>query len=175
MKFVTVVFLCTCLVMLPGCSGTDDPYLAFENGDFDRSFNLWMPLAVAGETNAQNYIGIHYYLGLGVERDYLQALKWYGMAAKQGFPDAQRNLGDLYHYGRGIPRDYYTAFIWYFAASQQGNENAKRLLDTLSGENKLTPNQQMHAKLEANEFITDPALRFKSHDTYVDTEKKLAQ
>ena len=77
----------------------------------------------------------------------------------------------MFYNGHGVQRDYYRAFIWYFAASQQGNENAKLKLDNITAENKLTPNQQMHAKIEANEFITDMENRFISHDTYIKDEK----
>ena len=117
---------------------------------------------------AQNYLGVQYGLGLGVRKNYEEAFKWYEKAARAGMPDAQRNLGDMYHYGHGVPQDYYKAFIWYFAASQQGHETAKRSLENITGKNQLTPNQQMHAKLEANSFISDPQLRFQSHDTYID-------
>lgn len=155
------------------CSETDDPKLAFKNGNYERSFELWKPLAEEGDPDAQNYIGLHYFLGLGVSKDYKKAVKWYEMAARKGHPDAQRNYGDMINNGLGIQQDTYAAFVWYFASSQQGNESSKARLEAISGENKLTPNQQMHGKIEANQFILDPEQRFMSHDTYVDSEKKL--
>ena len=160
--------LITVLFFLLSCTGSNDPKHAFEQGDYEKAYALWLPLARQGDVEAQNYLGIHYYLGLGVKRDYKEAVKWFETAAKEGFPDAQRNFGDMFQYGRGVPQDYYKAFIWYFAASQQGHEIAKRSLENITGDNKLTPNQQMHAKLEANKFITDPAKHFMSHDTYID-------
>ena len=158
----------TVLIFLLSCSGGDDPKRAFEKGEFEKAYELWLPRAHKGDLEAQNYLGIHYYLGLGVKRDYKEAVKWFESAAEAGYPDAQRNFGDMYQYGRGVPQDYYKAFIWYFAASQQGHETAKRSLESLTGDNKLTPNQQMHAKLEANKYISDPAHRFLSHDTYIE-------
>lgn len=154
-----------------GCSGSEDPKVAFEQGDYEKSFALFMKRAETNDTEAQNYLGIHYYLGLGVGRDYKEALKWYELAARVGNPDAQRNYGDMFQYGRGVPQDYYKAFIWYFAASQQGHETAKHSLASITDSNKLTPNQQMHAKLEGNEFIRDPGKRFMSHDTYIEEKK----
>jgi TPR repeat protein len=158
----------TILYFLISCTGSNDPKHAFEQGSYERAYALWLPLARAGNYEAQNYLGIHYYLGLGVKRDYKEAVTWFETAAKAGLPDAQRNFGDMYHYGRGVPQNYYKAFIWYFAASQQGHETAMRSLEHLTGNNKLTPNQQMHAKIEANQFITDPGQRFLSHDTYIE-------
>lgn len=166
MNYGKIILFCF-LQYTGGCAEQSDPRLAFEQGDYETSFRLWKEMAKNGDVEARNYLGIHYYLGLGVNRDYKEALKWYERAARAGYPDAQRNYGDMYQYGRGVPQDYYKAFVWYFAASQQGHLAAKRMLEILSG-SKLTPNQQMHAKLEANEFIPDPALRFMSHDTYID-------
>ena len=159
-----VIFL---LLILTACKETDDPAAAFKQGNYERSLELWMPKALQGDPEAQNYVGIHYYMGLGVRRDFIEAVKWFEPAARAGFPDAQRNYGDMYHYGYGVPQDFYKSFVWYFASSQQGHATAKRSLENITSSNKLTPNQQMHAKLEANEFITDPEKRFISHDTYI--------
>ena len=163
------------LLIFSACSRETDPASAFKKGDYQTSLELWLPLARQGDPEAQNYLGIQYFLGLGIKRDIAEAAKWYEMAARQGHSDAQRNYGDLFRGGRGVRQDFYTAYVWYFAASQQGNKNAKIQLGILSAQNKLSPNQQMHAKLEANEFIPDPGLRFQSHDTYIDTGKKLSR
>ena len=159
--------MCLGFFLLISCSRGDDPVAAFQSGEYENALELWIPRAQKGDVEAQNYLGIQYTLGLGVTKNYKEAVKWYEQAAKAGLPDAQRNFGDMFHYGRGVPQDYYQAFIWYFAASQQGHETAKRALENLTASNKLTPNQQMHAKLDANSFITDPAKRFISHDTYI--------
>ncbi len=167
MKLIYFQLIIVCSVFF-SCAKTDDPKLAFEHGDYELSFRLWKERAGAGDAEAQNYLGIQYFLGLGVKRDYRQALIWYEKSATQGYADAQRNYGDLFHYGYGVPQDYYAAYVWYFAASQQGHDKAKRHMDDLAGSAKLTPNQQMHAKLAANAYIVDPALRFMSHDTYIE-------
>ena len=38
-----------------------------ENGDYETAYTLWMPLAESGDADAQNYMGILYYLGFGVQ------------------------------------------------------------------------------------------------------------
>ena len=167
MKY-TKYLLISVLIFLFSCTGNDDPKHVFEKGEYEKSYALWLPLARKGDLEAQNYLGIQYYLGLGVKQDYKKAVNWFESAAKKGYPDAQRNFGNMFQNGYGVPQDYYKAFIWYFAASQQGHETAKRSLERLTGDNKLTPNQQMHAKLEANKFIMDPEKRFLSHDTYIE-------
>ncbi len=158
--FVLTIAICA-------CSNTDDPKSLFEQGDYESAFKLWLPRAEEGDLDAQNYLGIHYYMGLGIKRDYKQALEWYGRAAEAGHPDAQSNYGDMINYGLGMPKDNYKAFVWYFAASQQGNGKAKKNIDIIATSGNLSPNQQMHAKLEANSFIPDSTKRFMSHDTYI--------
>jgi len=174
-SFIRLVVLLFWSLTLCACLGQTDPVSAFNKGDYETAHALWLPMAREGDPEAQNYLGIQYFLGLGVERDIAEAAKWYETAARQGHPNAQRNYADLFNEGNGVRRDFYTAYIWYYAASQQGNETASRQLAALAGENKLSPNQQMHAKLEANEFIADPKLHFQSHDTYTDTETKLSR
>ena len=165
MKLISVLLMVLCL---SSCGKTADPKLLFQQGDYEKSLQLWLPLAKAGDKEAQDYVGIQYYMGLGVNKDYKEAGKWFDMAARAGYPDAQRNYGDMFQYGHGVPQDYYQAFIWYFAASQQGHETAKLALANITDNNKLTPNQQMHAKLAANKYIPDTARQFQSHDTYIE-------
>jgi len=166
-KFLNILFIFTCL-QISACAKETDPKEAFDNGDYETAINLWLPLAENGDTDAQNYLGIVYYLGLGVTRDYKQTLKWYERAAKAGHADAQRNYGDMINFGRGVKKDNYQAYKWYFAASQQGNKKAERQITAIAASGNLSPNQQMHAKIEANEFILDETKRFMSHDTYID-------
>jgi TPR repeat protein len=52
-----------------------------------------------------------------VKRNYVKALKWLSMAAKQGQPDAQVSLGQIYQNGEGVPQDYRLAAYWYRKAA----------------------------------------------------------
>ena len=58
-----------------------------------------------------------------------EAVKWYRMAAEQGFADAQLNLGVMYYLGTGIPANNVIAYMWLSLAKAQGNENAGKALD----------------------------------------------
>lgn len=167
-KTISTLLFIIMFFQITACSKETDPKKAFDSGDYETAFNLWMPLADSGDADAQNYIGILYYLGFGTQKDYKKALEWYERAAKAGHADAQRNYGDMINFGRGIQKDNYQAYKWYFAASQQGNEKAMRQIEVIAASGNLSPNQQMHAKIEANEFILDEKKRFMSHDTYID-------
>jgi len=43
--------------------------------------------------------------GLGIKRDYDEAVKWYRLAAEQGLAEAQYNLRLMYKSGHGAPLD----------------------------------------------------------------------
>ena len=105
---------------------------------------------------AQNFMGIHYFLGLGVKRNFLLARQWYEKAAKQGYPDAQRNLGLMYEAGYNLPRDFESAFLWLYAAHRQGNQRANVALSNLMP--KLSVNQIMIQREKANKFIIHDVL-----------------
>ena len=157
-------------IQLSACVTETDPKKAFNNGDYISSFILFRELAENGDVESQNYLGIHYSLGLSVERDNEKAYEWYKKAARAGDPNAQRNIADMFNYGRGVKKDTYRAFVWYFAAYQQGNENAKPQLDAIAASGHLSPNQQLHAKIDSNNFIIDKKNHFISYDTYIKKE-----
>lgn len=159
-KVTQCLFIFVLFFQLSACGEENDPLKAFENGDYQTAYKLWAPLAEAGDADAQNYMGILHYLGFGTNKDYKKALEWYALSAKAGHPDAQRNYGDMIHFGRGTKKDIFQAYKWYFAASQQGNEKAYRQIEVIAASGNLSPNQQMHAKIEANDFILDDKKRF---------------
>ena len=132
------------LLALTGCRDEPDAMGQFLGGDYQRSFKSFLRRADNGDSAAINFVGIHYYLGLGVERDFAAAAKWFERAARAANADAQRNLGVLYMRGWGVPRDNVTAYGWLFQATSQGNQRARMYLETV--EHLITPNQTMQAR-----------------------------
>jgi hypothetical protein len=65
---------------------------AYESGDFQTAHREWLPLAAAGDAQAQYRLGILYWKGLGVPKDLAQAAEWLGKAAGQGNAEAQASL-----------------------------------------------------------------------------------
>ena len=53
-----------------------------------------------------------YQNGLGVPKDYGEAVKWYRLGAAQGYARAQYNLGVMYENGLGVPKDDGEAIKW---------------------------------------------------------------
>ena len=64
-----------------------------------------------------------YEAGLGVARDYNEALKWYRASAEQGEPVGQSNLAFMYAHSQGVRRDFREAARWSTAASCRKQSN----------------------------------------------------
>ncbi len=70
--------------------------------------------------------GDDYYFGRnGCQQNYAEAVKWYHMAAEQGYAIAQNNLGECYYIGEGVDEDETEAIRWYRKAAEQGNAGAQ--------------------------------------------------
>ncbi|MDB2497155.1 sel1 repeat family protein, partial [Verrucomicrobiales bacterium] len=54
-----------------------------------------------------------------------EAVKWYRLAADQGYAIAQNSLGACYANGEGVPKDYKEAVKWYRLAADQGYARAQ--------------------------------------------------
>ncbi len=141
---LAAVCLLSVVLALAACGSGDDPYAAFRNGHYERAFKSFLRRADNGDSAAINFVGVHYYLGLGVPRDFAQAAVWFERAARAANADAQRNLGVLYLRGWGVPRDNVTAYAWLFQAVSQGNGRAREYLEMV--EHQITPNQTMQAR-----------------------------
>lgn len=148
-----------CLILLSGGCGERKTALeAFDTGDYTTAYKLFRAGAEAGDVEAQNYLGVHYYLGLGVKRDLHKALQWYEKAALQGDPEAQFNYGLMFFNAYGTEHNITTAFKWFYASYRQGNANAERYMNSLADDNLLSPNQIDYAKLQAKQFIVNPVV-----------------
>ena len=58
-------------------------------------------------------------------------MKWYRLAAKQGYAVAQLALGVTYIQGWGVPQNDKTAVKWYKLAAEQGDAVAQSYLGVM--------------------------------------------
>jgi len=79
------------------------------------------PLYMGG---AMSQIGGMYYLGIGVEQDYVKAAEWYEKAANQGNVDAMTLLGSQYLTGTGTEENQMEVAKWLQKAADLGNTYA---------------------------------------------------
>jgi TPR repeat protein len=67
---------------------------ALYNGNYLAALIEWRPLAEQGHVMAQFNLGAMYFNDKGgVPQDYVEAEKWYRLAAEQGLDEAQISLG----------------------------------------------------------------------------------
>ena len=94
--------------------------------------NLRSPLsnvllcALREQVLAQHILGLWYDTGdYGLTEDDQEAVRWYRLAAEQGWVDAQYHLGLMYADGEGVPEDDEEAVGWYRLAAEQGYASAQ--------------------------------------------------
>ena len=138
-----VVFFGVVALILIGCSKETDPVVLFETGNYQGALDAFRALAIDGDPDATNYLGIHYYMGAAVDRDFLAAARLFEAAALQGHTGAQKNLGMMYFRGLGVEVDNQRAFGWLHHARQGGNEEAQEYLKQM--QTKVTPNASVIA------------------------------
>jgi TPR repeat protein len=117
----------------------------------DSKALYWFRKAAAqGFAKAQFGLGVMFYTGQGVPRDYTKALYWFRKAAAQGFADAQLSLGVMYTHGQGVPQDYVRGGKWLILAKAGGVEQVNKLLSSLK--QRMTPAQIAEAQRLANQW-----------------------
>ena len=97
-----------------------------EDSNFIAAVNTLMPLAENGKAFAQYNLGIIFFI-----RDIDKSLKWFHVAAEQGYAPAQKQLGFIYDNGIRVVEDDEKAFNWYQLAAEQGNAEAQFMLGTM--------------------------------------------
>jgi TPR repeat protein len=101
---------------------------AYNARNYELALKEVTPLARAGHADAQHLLGLMYYMGRGVQRDYKQALVWHRKAALQGQADAQYVVGSMYYTGNSVPQDQKLAVSWFRKAAEKGHGEAQHAL-----------------------------------------------
>ncbi|MDB5935420.1 MAG: hypothetical protein JWQ01_2764 [Massilia sp.] len=101
---------------------------AYNAHHYELALKEVAPLAEAGHADAQHLLGLMYYMGRGVPRDYKQAMLWHRKAALQGKADAQYVVGAMYYTGNAVPLDQKLAVSWFRKAAEQGHAEAQHAL-----------------------------------------------
>ena len=114
---------------LPAHAGAfADAASAYKQGQYALALKRVTPLAASGHADAQHLLGLMYYMGRGVARDYRQAMTWHRKAAEQGKADAQYVVGAMYYTGNGVVQDHRQAVPWFRKAAEQGHAEAQHAL-----------------------------------------------
>jgi len=89
------------------------------------TLSLWLGRAEQGGAEAQYTVGTMYATGKGTQLDYIEAQKWFRLAAAQDHPRALWSMGLLYDNGWGVERNRVEAFRWYRLAAEKGEPQAQ--------------------------------------------------
>lgn len=87
-----------------------------------QNFNIVLQSAKRGLPSAMNQLGVWYYTGNNVEKDYNKAYYWWSRGAMEQNPKAIANLGVCYQFGRGVQRDSTEAVRLYVTAIAAGQD-----------------------------------------------------
>ena len=109
-------------------AGFSEGATAYNAKNYSRALKEITPLAKAGHADAQHLLGLMYYMGRGVARDYRQAMHWHRKAADQGKPDAQYVVGAMYYTGNAVDTDPKQAVSWFRRAAEKGHAEAQHAL-----------------------------------------------
>ena len=132
-----------CLVMVLFFSAA---LMHAQQTDSDRTFFAESKIkAEAGDATNQFVLGTCYGSGRGVEKDAVEAVKWYHKAAEQGYAAAQYNLGAIYATGQGVTKDEAEAVRWYRKAADQGSAAAQFNLGVIYEDGRGIPKNEAEA------------------------------
>jgi len=90
-------------------------------------------------------LGSAYDSGKGVEKDSVEAVQWYRLAADQGNTSAQSIVGGMYLTGDGVEKDIPTGLGWYRKAAENGDIAAKIMLGGIYANSEFVPNDTAEA------------------------------
>lgn len=122
LKQLLAIICLLCGLASPGlhAQSFEDGKAAYEAKDYQKALEILLPLAEQGNSQAQVTLGIMYDYGQGVDKDPVEAMKWYVKAAEQGIPVVQHDVGVKYFQGSGVKQDYLEAAKWWEMSANAG-------------------------------------------------------
>lgn len=131
----------------------------------DKALYILNTYAHRGCSISQGVLGLMYYIGRGVEKDYDKAFKWTKLSAKKEKKEALGLLGEMYYYGRGTSQSYRKAFIAFKKAAEKGDNTAQKWLGKMYYNGEGTRKDLVQAykwwslsKMVGNDFIQESGI-----------------
>ena len=124
---LTTLLICSLGIISPVNADFNNGWDAYTNGDFRAASKQWRPLAEKGDAKSQTNLGILYFNGKGVLKDYKRAVELFKMAGAQGDAEAQFILGKIYIEGDGVTRSLRSAKFWVSLAFENEFDGAEAL------------------------------------------------
>lgn len=136
--------------------------------DLEKGNALIKTAAELGYVEAQRHYGQNLYYGYGrMEKNYEEAVYWYGLAAAQGEASAQAAMGEAYLRGNGVPMDLDLAEAWSRKGAEQGNPVAIKNLEFIPRHRRALSGEGYKDTLDLlNRMLTDFAKRERVKEEY---------
>jgi hypothetical protein len=140
----------------------EDARAALQNEDFNKSYELLLPLAEENNAEAQFLLGSLYINGQGVKKDDTKGLSWIMKSARQGYDQARLrafsiyfelagrgdasamyNLGYMCLHGWGGEHNPDVGIGWLENAAKNGHDRSAKVLSGIYAEGKfgITPDE----------------------------------
>lgn len=111
----------------------------YANNKQETIANYWfLKAAIAGDKDAQYYIGVTYSDQTGLFNR-MQSIYWLEKAAEQNLLDAQVVLASVYEQSKEVAPDFIKAAYWYEQAANQGNPQAQSFIAGMYRDGKGVP------------------------------------
>ncbi len=130
---------------------------------FNPAFEAAEKGAKQGGPLAQFKLGIMYYKGRATAQDYPQAVKWWRLAAGQGFAEALNNLGMMYGNGDGVPADFVEAHKWFDLAASH-HPSGRKQRNSVRDRDFLVKNMSSSEIAEAKQLALDWMAAFEKRE-----------
>jgi len=92
----------------------------YDKKEYSDALKIFQPHADQGNIAAQHYLGMMYYYGQGIKKDFTKSFQWLIKAAEQGDRGyAEYYVGLMYFYGQGTLKNYPEAAKWYTKSAEQ--------------------------------------------------------
>lgn len=138
-KIIVAIFFLACTSPAALSQSFEAGLNAFDNEQYEIALRNWLPLADAGDANAQISIGFMYQAGLGVSQSYGRAEEWYREALNNGLAEAHTRLGVMALEGLGKPENPSEAIDHFTVAAQAGHDEAMVYLGNIYTEGLIVP------------------------------------
>ena len=110
-------------------AGVSDGIAAYDRGDYVTAAKVLTSHANQGNGQAQVYVGLMHFNGVGLPENDQKSFAWFERAAKQGYGEGQYQLGFMYAFDYGVPGSEAApmeqAAKWFRAAADQGHADAQ--------------------------------------------------
>lgn len=136
----------------------------------EEAFEPKVLINLEPKTKDEQYsLGVRYIQGNGIDKNYVEAIKWFTLAATQEHGESQLMLGKIYYYGEFVKPNFKKALMWNTLAAAQGLSEAQYLLGVIYENGSGVTENKVEAKkwytLAANQGLSEAKEKLLIYDS----------